>query len=95
MRASVVVGRATEAGRQAPLVALMLCHVSDHADAVDRTIAFGSRDLDAPAIPSATVRWPPSAVRGAAADDRMGRDHVTGEPYGPERRGRGCCDVPD
>lgn len=68
MRASVVVGRATEAGRQAPLVALMLCHVSDHADAVDRTIAFGSRDVDALAIPSATSsRRPGSGLAGAFA----------------------------
>ena len=36
-------------------VRLLVRHVFDHAGEVDRTIAFGSRDRDAPAIPSATV----------------------------------------
>jgi hypothetical protein len=35
---------------------LALCHVFDHADEVDGTIAFGSRGVVAPAIPLQTKR---------------------------------------
>jgi hypothetical protein len=44
----------SKAGVRLPDTGRVLRHVSNHADEVDRTIAFGSRDLDAPAVSSAT-----------------------------------------
>jgi len=46
----------TAAALAAAPASLCLCHVSDHAGEVGRTIAFGSRDLDAAAILSAIER---------------------------------------
>ena len=54
-------------------IRLLVCHVSDHAGEVGRTIAFGSRDLDAAAILSAIERSSGSWVLSA---ELVSRQHV-------------------
>jgi len=46
----VAIAKATARSRGPAAAALSQCHVSDHANEVDGTIAFASRGLDAPAI---------------------------------------------
>jgi hypothetical protein len=50
---------------------LSLCHVSDHADEIDGTIAFASRGVDAPAFATTTQEWRRSGDAGAGAHDRV------------------------
>jgi hypothetical protein len=45
-----VIAFAPRKSSDAALSALLECHVSDHADEVDGTIAFASRGVDGPAI---------------------------------------------
>jgi hypothetical protein len=58
-----------------PAAASSLCHVSDHAAEVDRTLEFASRGVDAAAIESATG-WPCETVIGAWPRLRVRRVYI-------------------